>query len=239
MPFDFALIQAIVQHGADFTQNTTVDPGKHPVLREAGVSRVTAYLERLSLYNIITNPVPIFGGGGNMWIGYSLTEHGRELATLEQALRQAVADMIGGPKSEVSQLLVDLIEECTGHDKIKSIPYREDFLASLKEIWICFDNECFNSVIVLCGKIIECCMKQILQQHKIPFGQDFTIATNALFNNVPDGYLPPAFQNIRNIIRSYRATTININQSIPIISRDETIMVIYAMRDVLRRYLAN
>lgn len=244
MPFDFDVIRAIVEHGFESPHDETVDPSTHPVLREAGTAMVTTYIERLALYQIIADPFPVFGQQGGMWIGYRLTAKGRTLAQAEPELRRTVADMTGGPKSEVSEAVTALIEECTSHNKIASLPYREDFLASLKEIWVGFDNECFNSVIALCGKVMECCLKEILLEKEIAFEPTWSITDNALLNRVdnqlPDRYISPAMQNVKNIIRNYRVTAINTrNNNIQAISRDQAIMVIYAMQDLVKRYLAN
>jgi hypothetical protein len=47
-------------------------------------------------------------------------------------------------------------------------------------------------------------------------------------------------QNVKNIIRNYRVTAINTrNNNIQAISRDQAITVIYAMQDLVKRYLAN
>ena len=93
MPIDFDVIRAIVEHGFESPSDETVDPSTHPVLREAGTAMVTTYIERLALYQIITDPFPVFGQLGGLWIGYRLTEKGRTLAQAEPELRRTVADL--------------------------------------------------------------------------------------------------------------------------------------------------
>ena len=126
----FDLIKAIMEHGARFDPSTSGD------LRSAGMALVTTYIEQLSLLGLVRDPAPLFGTDGGMWIGYRLSARGRELAASESDLRRAVADLIGGPRTEVSEAIVSLQEECKGRH-INEI-YRDDFLKTLDEIRICW-----------------------------------------------------------------------------------------------------
>lgn len=67
----------------------------------------------------------MFGSEGGMWIGYRLTDRGRALAASEVDLRRAVAELTGGPKTEVSEAVALLQSECQ-QAPINEI-YREDF----------------------------------------------------------------------------------------------------------------
>jgi hypothetical protein len=90
VPLQFDLVKEIVRHGAQFNPSSAVDPSLSDRLRDAGVALVTTYIEQLSLLDIVRDPVPMFGSRGGMWIGYRLSERGRELARSGEALRRAV-----------------------------------------------------------------------------------------------------------------------------------------------------
>ena len=104
----FELICDLVKAGVACKPGDTVDPSTTPELRKAGVALVTTYVEQLSLLGIVCEPTPLFGEQGGMWIGYELTDRGRQLASSETELRRAVAEITGGPKTEVSEAVAQL-----------------------------------------------------------------------------------------------------------------------------------
>lgn len=120
------LIKAIVDHGHRSEPHETVDPSTSAALRDAGVALVTTYVEQLSLLGIVRDPSPLFGAEGGMWIGYRLTEFGHKTATSEPDMRRAVAGLICGPKTEVSEAVAALLQECI-EAQINEV-YRDDFI---------------------------------------------------------------------------------------------------------------
>lgn len=235
----FELIKEIVVHGSHDDPSEIVDPSTSPVLAKAGVAMVTTYIEQLSLLDIVHDPTPMFGANGGLWIGYRLTEYGQSLSTSEQKLRSAVAVLTGDVKSEVSQSIIALRKEC--QEASLNENYKDEFLHTLEEIAICFDNKCYLAAIGLCGKILEVCLKEILIRHKIDFEPDSMIGTlvRIVRDKVPTEYVDPALVNIANIINQSRVTAVHAKEKVPIPSRDQTIMVLFAMRDVVRRNLSN
>jgi hypothetical protein len=235
----FDLIKAIVEHGARSGFHDTVDPSTSPALRNAGVALVTTYIEQLSLLGIVRDPAPLFGAEGGMWIGYRLSDRGRELAASEPSLRRAVGEITGGPKTEVSESVASLQQECN-EAQINEI-YRDDFLKSLDEIRICFDEGCFIAAIGLCGKILEVCLKEILLRHNIQFDPNAMVGTliKSIRERVPGEYMDPTLMNVVNIINTSRITAVHAKERIPIPSRDQAIMVIFATRDIVRRNLSH
>jgi hypothetical protein len=236
---NFELIKEIVAHGSRVEPSKTADPSTNPVLANAGVAMVTTYIEQLSLLNIVSSPSPIFGANGGMWIGYSVTEYGQSLSESEHNLRMAVAELTGDAKSEVSESIVNLREECRQAPINEN--YKEEFLHTLEEIAICFDNACYIAAIGLCGKILEVCLKEILIRHNINFDQNSMIGAlvKIVREKIPSEYTDPALVNIANIINQSRITAVHAKEKIPIPSRDQTIMVLFAMRDVVRRYISH
>lgn len=235
----FDLIQALVEHGARADPGDTVDPSTCPELRRAGVALITTYIEQLSLLEIVRDPVPLFGAEGGMWIGYCLSDRGRALAGSEAKLRRAVAEVTGGPKTEVSEAVAALQRECQ-EAKLNEM-YRDDFLKTLDEIRICFDEGCFIATIALCGKILEVCLKEVLLRHNLPWRDRAMIGEllSAVRESVPDEYIDPALPSLAEIINKSRITAIHARERIPVPSRDQAIMVIFATRDVVRRNLSH
>ena len=234
----FDLIQSIVKHGIQFGPGQTVDPSTNPKLRAAGVALVTTYIEQLSLVGIVSDPSPLFGAEGGMWIGYRLSDQGRHIAGSETDLRRAVAELIGGPRTEVSEGVALLRQECE-NSRFNEL-YKTNFLGTLDEIRICFDNECFIATIVLCGKILEVCLKEILSRHNVEYDPNSMVGPliKLIRERVPNVYVDPSLGGIADIINKSRITAIHPQESIPIPSRDQAIMVIFATRDVVRRNLS-
>jgi hypothetical protein len=241
MPFAlrFDLIKAIVAHGVKFQPGDTVDPSTSPELRNAGVALVTTYVEQLSMLEIVRDPTPLFGSEGGMWIGYRLSERGRELAASESDLQRAVAALTGGPKTEVSEAVASLQQECRNAE-INEL-YREDFLKTIDEIRICFDEGCFIAAIGLCGKILEVCLKEVLLRHGQQFDPNAMVGSliKAIRERIPSEYVDPTLMNVANIINTSRITAVHSKERIPVPSRDQAIMVIFGTRDVVRRNLSH
>jgi hypothetical protein len=235
----FDLIKTIVEHGARCEPDETVDPSTSSGLRDAGMMLVTAYIEKLALLEIVCDASPLFGVEGGMWIGYRLTDHGRQLAESEPDLRRAVAELIGGPRTEVSEAVAALKVEC---DQAQiNTAYRDDFLATVNEVRICFDDGCFIAAIGLCGKLLEVCLKEVLLRHDVTYDPNAMVGTliRTIKEKVPDEYLDPTLANVVNIINTSRITAVHSKERIPVPSRDQAIMVIFATRDVVRRNLGH
>ena len=235
----FDLIKSIVEHGARAAPSETVDPSTCPALRDAGVALLTPYIEQLSLIEVVSDAAPLFGAEGGMWIGYRLSDRGRELAASEADLRWAVASLTGGPRTEVSEAVARLQEEC--RDATINGLYRDNFLKTLDEIRICFDEGCFIAAIALCGKILEVCLKEVLLRHGVQCDPNAMVGTliRSIRERVPDEYIDPALSNVVNIINASRINAVHALERIPVPSRDQAIMVIFATRDVVRRNLSH
>lgn len=237
VPLKFDVVKEIVRHGAEFDPADTVDPSLSERLRDVGLAAVTAYIEQLSLLDIVRDPVPMFGSRGGMWIGYRLSDRGRELARSDAELRLAVRRLTSDATSEVSQAVSALQVDCENAGLNEF--YRSDFLKTLDEIRICFDEECFIAVIALCGKILEVCLKEVLLRHGISPDPNAMVGPliRSIRERLPTTYLDPALSNVVNIINTSRITAVHAKERIPVPSRDQAIMVIFATRDVVRRTL--
>lgn len=239
VPLDFGLISAIVEHGSMLEPNEIADPSTKPELYNAGVAMVTTYIEQLSLVNIVYDPTPIFGKNGGMWIGYRLTDVGRSLSKSELDLRRAVGDLTGDARSEVSNSIFSLRDEC--RNALINDNYKDEFLHTIDEIAKCFDNNCYIAAIGLCGKILEACLKEMLIRNNVEFDEKSMIGSliRKVKEFVPAEYVDPSLESVSNIINQSRIIAVHAKERIPIPSRDQTIMVIFAMRDVVRRYISH
>src|SRR5204863_6220285 len=128
------------------------------------------------------------------------TDHGRQLAASDAHLQRAVAELTGGPKTEVSGAVASLQQEC--REAPLNEMYRDDFLKSLDEIRICFDEGCFIAAIGLCGKILEVCLKEVLLRHSVQCDPNAMVGTliKSIRERVPNEYLDPTLMNVVNII---------------------------------------
>ncbi|HSD83206.1 MAG TPA: hypothetical protein VLG46_05085 [Anaerolineae bacterium] len=235
---NFEVITAIIQHGVKAGPEGITDPSTNPALAKLGVAMVTTYIEQLSFLGIIRDPVPLFGSEGGMWIGYRLTERGMKLSNSEQELRLAVADLTGDTKSEVAQSVRQLHEECLQAHIDEN--YKQEFLRTLEEIAICFDAECYIAAMGLCGKILEACLKEMLCRYGVQFDPNSMIGVllKTIKEKIPSEHIDPALTNIAAIINQSRITAVHTREKAPLPSRDQVIMVIFAMRDIVRRNLA-
>jgi len=238
MKLNIDIIQEIIKHGTT-KYPSLVDPSESYILKNAGVAPVTAHIEKLSLYELVKEAQPIFGKKGGMWIGYSLSDKGYKCGTDEEYLKEVLATFEEKPVNEVSQSVTDLADIC----KKSSINsnYKEDYIKTLQEISICFQHECFIATIALCGKLLEVCLKEILFRNNINSDSIFMLGNliKKVKADVPNEYLDPALENLAGIISKSRNTAIHYGERVPIPSRDQAVMVIFATRDVVRRNISH
>lgn len=237
IPLKFEFIRAILRHGVRSGRSETVDPSKSEELSRAGAAVTTTYIEQLSLLDLVCDPQPMFGSKGGMWIGYRLTKRGRELAESDGELKREVGALIGGARTEVSEAVSSLQIECATVN-LNEV-YRDDFLKTLDEIRICFDDECFIAVIALCGKILEVCLKEVLLRHSITPDPNAMVGPliRSIRERLPSEYLDPSLPSIANIVNASRITAVHAKERIPVPSRDQAAMVLFATRDLVRRTL--
>ena len=119
--------------------------------------------------------------------------------------------------------------------------YKDDFIRTLEEIAVCFQNDCYISTITMCGKILEICLTDILQNYNIDTTNIRMIGhlIRAIRENIKTQYLDASLNSVADIISKSRNTAVHFNEKIPIPSRDQTIMVIFATRDVVNRHLSS
>lgn len=235
MKLNLEIAKEIVRLGAEKNAALT-DPSESILLKNAGVAPVTAHIEKLSLAGLIKDVQPIFGKNGGMWIGYGLSEQGLACGKDERLLEKTLEGLFEKPISEVTKSVSDLVEMCK--NKQINNNFKDDFIRTLEEIAVCFQNECYIATVSLCGKILEICITDVLQSNNIDTSNIRMLGNliREARNRVPNRYFDPSLENIAKIISLSRNSAIHYNEIIPIPSRDETIMVIFAIRSVVTRH---
>ena len=239
MSLNIEIVKELIRLGTN-SNGAITDPSESEVLRNFGVAPVTAHIEKLSLLELVKDAQPVFGRGGGMWIAYSLSSKGiacgHDASLLDSALASLSNDK---PVNEVSKSVYELIAVC--RNKPISANYKDDFIKTLEEIAICFQHDCYIATITLCGKILEICLIDVLQRNNINTDNIKMLGNmiKAIRDNVPAQYIDPSLESIANIISKSRNSAVHFNEAIPIPSRDQTVMVIFATRDVVNRNLPN
>jgi len=230
------IFKEIVRLGTE-KNGALTDPSESPILKDLGVAPVTAHIEKLSYAGLVRDAQAIFGKNGGMWIGYGLSEDGLACGKDENLLNKTLEGLFEKPINEVSKSVYDLIKICEQR-QIKA-NYKNDFIRTLEEIAICFQNDCYIATITLCGKILEICLTDILRKNDIDTTGIRMIGQmlKTVREKIPMQSLDPSLNNVADIISKSRNTAIHYEEQIPIPSRDQTIMVIFATRDVVNRYL--
>ena len=133
-----------------------------------------------------------FGEQGGMWICYRHSDTGLRVAQSEDELRQVLYRVANVSRSEVSEAVRSLYDECADVDLNRF--YMFDFLQTIRGIAVCFDHECFIAAITLCGKLLEVRLKETLHRHCVLFGQRSTIGEllHKVRNNCPKSISIPA-----------------------------------------------
>lgn len=237
MSLNMEISKEIIRFGTEKNGNLA-DPSESQILNNSGVAIVTAHIEKLSLIELVKDAQPIFGKNGGMWIGYSLSDKGLKCGRDSDLLERTLSGLVEKPIDEVSKSVYALIEFC----KTKPINenYKSDFIRTLEEIAICFQNDCYIATITLCGKILEICLTDILQRNEIDTSNIKMLGNliRAVKERVPNQYIDPSLESVANIISKSRNTAVHFNETIPIPSRDQGIMVIFATRDIVSRNLS-
>jgi hypothetical protein len=179
---------------------------------------------------------PTFGEHGMGFVYRISPNLVNELASEDLVVR-LVNGLFDGPPSETASTLAALLENCE-RITINHI-YRDDLLASIKELRICFAQECYIACLALAGKILEICLKQVLIDNQIEFDDKWMIGRLlARFKEVNvERYLDQSLSDIANIINKSRIPAVHSKEKIPVPSRDQAAMVIHAVVDTVNRVI--
>lgn len=236
MEYKLEILKELILLGAKHYPNIT-DPSESDILLNIGVAPTTTHIEKLSLMGLVKDASPLFGKNGGMWIGYSLSEEGFNSANNETLFNNYISELQQKPTNEISNSVRDLI--VLSKESNINLNYKDDFIKTLEEIAICFDNECYIATISLSGKILETTLTEILQRNNIEIGERDMLGKliRKIKDNKVNEYIDPALTEIAKVISYSRNSAIHHNEKIPIPSREQAIMVVFAMKDVVQRNL--
>jgi hypothetical protein len=217
----------------DFTE-ANADPD----VKAAGNAAVGHALGVLGKHQVVVDVQPTMGRGG-MGFAYKIHSQLVQAFISEEAIARRLKTLLGGPTSETSETIQDMLQKCeqAGLNAI----YRDDLLASLKELQTCFAHDCFIACLALSGKLLEICLKQVMLDAGIPFDDTWMVGTllRKLREANSEKYLDPSLGNIANIINQSRIPAVHAKEKIPVPSREQAIMVIHGVMDTINRAVLN
>lgn len=205
-------------------------------VKSLGNAAIANSLELLGKHKIVADVQPTFSQYG-IGFAYRISQHlVEELSDVELISRQ-IEVLFEVPASETSSTIVELLKNCE-KTKLNSV-YRDDLLASLKELQLCFTYECYIASLALSGKILEICLKQLLLDNNIPFEDNFMIGRllQTLREAQCEKYLDQSLPEIANIINKSRIPAVHAKERIPVPSREQAVMVIHAVVDTVNRII--
>jgi hypothetical protein len=202
-------------------------------IRDAGNASVANSLEFLGKHQIVLDVQPTFGSYG---IGFVYRINPKLVNDLkdDESISKIVLNLFE-PQDEASKTIAELIDICLGKE-INNV-YKDDFIASLKELKVCFNNRCFIACLSLSGKILEICLKQLLIDNNIQFEDKFMIGQ--LLNKIKEAkiekYLDQSLLEVAAIINKSRIPAVHAKEKIPVPSREQAAMVIHGVVDTINR----
>jgi hypothetical protein len=207
-----------------------------PALREAGNARIANMLELLGKHQIVADVLPIFSEHG---LGFSYRIESALVDELvnRDLIEQLVSEILEGAPSETADTLAQLLRECE-RTNVNAV-YRDDLLASIRELRLCFAQECYIACLALSGKLLEICLKQVLIDNEIDFDDKCMIGQLiAAFQRAHlEKYLDQSLPDIAKIINRSRIPAVHAVEHIPVPSKDQAIMVIHAVVDTVNRVI--
>jgi hypothetical protein len=235
-------IAKLLVHNALATQRA--DPEDYteangdPSLKALGNATIANSLERLGGHGIVADVQPTLGEHG-MGFVYRISPNLIDELSSEELVVGLVNGLFDGPRSETSSTLAALLDNCE-RVAINQV-YRDDLLASIKELRICFSQECYIACLSLAGKILEISLKQVLIDNNIEFGDKLMIGQLiGKFQEAHlDQYLDQSLSDIANIINKSRIPAVHSKEKIPVPSRDQAAMVIHAVVDTVNRVIVS
>ena len=209
-----------------------------PELREAGNARIANMLELLGKHQLVSDVQPTFSEHG-LGFAYRLETALVGSLTDDEVIHRKVGGIFDGATSETAVTLSELFQVCS-QSNLNAI-YRDDLLASIKELRTCFSNECYIACLALSGKILEICLKQALIDNEVEFNEKWMIGQ--LIQAFKDAnlhqYLDQSLSEIAKIINQSRIPAVHAKERIPVPSKNQAIMVIHAVVDTVNRVIVS
>lgn len=207
-------------------------------VKALGNATIANSLEFLGKHGIVADVQPTFSHRG-LGFAYRISPQLVEELSNDELISRHIEALFEAPATETSSTITELLRSC---EKTKiNVVYRDDLLASLKELRLCFAYECYIACLALSGKILEICLKQLLLDNNIQFENNWMIGKllQKLRDSQCEKYVDQSLPEIANIINKSRIPAVHAKERIPIPSREQAVMVIHAVADTVNRVLIN
>lgn len=123
-------------------------------------------------------------------------------------------------------------------NKVKStFSNPDDLINDLKEMLICLNASSYRGCLALAGVSLERLLKEFLTRNQIQFEKDWMVGKLIGEIEKSGKYVDPSLKNIWNIINAQRIVGVHAKERTPIPSRDQAMMVVYAVKDTTNRML--
>ncbi|MEM0503072.1 MAG: hypothetical protein QXE07_06070 [Thermoplasmata archaeon] len=113
----------------------------------------------------------------------------------------------------------------------------EDLINDLKEMLICLNASSYRGCLALAGVSLERLLKEFLTKNQIHFEKDWMVGRLIAEIEKSGKYVDPSLKNIWNIINAQRIIGVHAKERTPIPSKDQAMMVVYAIKDTTNRML--
>jgi len=203
-------------------------------VRAAGNAAIANALEFLGKHAVVADVQPTFGAAG-IGFAYTISPQLVHELTTDDVIESHVGALFIGPKTETSDTIQELLTGC--ERRTINVIYRDDLLASLRKLEVCFRDDCFIACLALSGKILEICLKQVMLDHNIPFDDTWMIGTllKKLREAACEKYIDQSQGDTANIINKSRIPAVHAKEKIPVPSREQAVMVVHAVADTINR----
>jgi len=218
--------------------NDFTEANADPDMKAQGNAAIANALEALGKHQVIIDVQPAFGSGG-MGFTYKVNPQLVDELSSEDAIERRLQSLLAGPTSETSETIGELLKNC--ERATLNAMYRDDLIASLRELRTCFAQDCFIACLALSGKLLEICLKQVMLDSGVPFDDTWMVGTllRKLREANAEKYLDQSLGNVANIINQSRIPAVHAKEKIPVPSREQAVMVIHAVVDTVNRAILN
>jgi hypothetical protein len=205
-------------------------------VKALGNAAIANSLEFLGKHKIVADVQPTFSYRG-LGFAYRISPQFVEELSSDELVSNRIESLFEAPSSETSSTITELLKNCE-KTNLNAV-YRDDLLASLKELRLCFAYECYIACLALSGKILEICLKQLMMDNNIHFENNWMIGKllQKLRESQCEKYLDQSLPEIANIINKSRIPAVHAKEKIPVPSREQAVMVIHAVVDTVNRVI--
>lgn len=140
------------------------------------------------------------------------------------------------PKAEAEQASVSIAIQAVA-EEMPECGYKKDLVVSLQELSRCLNSSCYIAVMALSGKILEIAVKHYFVVNSIAFQNDWMIGSLLRKLAEQGTYVDPGLKNVANIINLSRIPAVHSKENVPIPSKEQASMVVFATLDVLNRFV--